>query len=237
MTSWPMRHGQDRTLLTQSFLSVECSVVSWNLQQYPSKSSKKAEGEITWFEALESWINVEPPAYLHQWNQTSGTNLSQLLPEPLGWNPQAKWSYVLHSITCELFSSMTSHLSLGSSPSPSVLLSCLPCIVFAQAYMYVKVVYLCCGALLMMWHVYIAHSVPPAFWSAQERWSTSARTIFHWSTQSPWQMLPADYWFCWWSNFNTNMHCTWDETASIHKAPACYGPPKTQIPQGDRKLL
>jgi hypothetical protein len=46
MTSLPIGHGPDHTLLTQSFFMVEFSVVSWNSLQYPSKSLKNAEGDI-----------------------------------------------------------------------------------------------------------------------------------------------------------------------------------------------
>ena len=61
---------------------------------------------------------------------------------------------------------MTNPSSLSSFPSPSVLLSYPPCILFALPYMYVKVT-LCCVALLH--NVHVENSSEQAFWPAQER--------------------------------------------------------------------
>ena len=62
---------------------------------------------------------------------------------------------------------MATHSSLGSSPRPSVPLSYPPWIVFALAYMYVKVTYPLSWGIVN--NVYIVYSAGQSFRPAQER--------------------------------------------------------------------
>ena len=73
--------------------------------------------------------------------------------------------------------------------------------------------------LLLMVHT--VNSAVLAFWPARGRWSTSTWPIFHWSAESPWWMLPADYcWFRRWWNLNiiTPKPCTWYQRNGVPPA-------------------
>ena len=87
-----------------------------------------------------------------------------------------------------------------------------------------KLLTLCCVISLM---VYTVNSEFLAFPSqpAEERWSTSTWPIFHWSAESPWWMLPADYgWFRQSWNLNTHAPYAWSWENMV----------RTQNPQGNR---